>query len=107
MSGLDNTSYTVRSSTTAGDTLSAQDSILIMSFAGAKALAVQSAALAIPGRQYTVTNIASGAITITPAAGLIDGAATKVIAAGGTAISCVTFVSDGVGWRTVAYTVGS
>lgn len=95
MSGLDNTSYTVRTETATGGTLSANDSVLIMTNAAAKALAIQSAALAIPGRQYTVVNgAATGNITITPAAGTIDGAATLAVLPSST----VTVISAGSNW---------
>lgn len=102
MSGLDNTSYTVRTSTTAGDALGPTDSILIMTNTGAKALALASAANSIPGRQYTIINAATGAITITPAAGTIDGAATYVVPA---SLGRVTIVNDGANWFSISEVV--
>ncbi|ATW69396.1 hypothetical protein SEA_OLICIOUS_38 [Streptomyces phage Olicious] len=101
MSGNDNVSYTVRTVSAAGTSLSANDSILVMTGTGAKAVALQSGALAIPGRQYTVVNSgASGNITITPAAGLIDGAATLTVAPSAAA----TFVNDGTNWQLISVT---
>lgn len=95
MSGNDNTSYTVRTVATTGATLGPNDSVLIMTNTAAKAVAMAGGATAIPGRQYTVVNAgATGAITITPAAGLIDGGATYSLAAG---LAC-TVINDGTNW---------
>lgn len=103
MSGLDNTSITVRTVTTTTTTVTSQDSVLIPTNAGAKNFAMPGAALVIPGRQYTFSNGTVTTLTLTPSAGLIDGAATKVVAAGTAAAPvCVTVVSDGTNWVTIA-----
>lgn len=109
MSAWNSNGLTVRTSTTAGDTLANTDDVVIFTFAGAKAVALLGAnnAAVQPGKVYRLSNAATGAVTLTPATGLIDGAATAPIAAGGTALSCRTIVSDGTQWRTISYTVGS
>ena len=103
MSGLDNTSYTTRTITTTGGTITHQDSVIIGTNAGAKNFALLGGAQVQPGRQYTFSNPTVTTMTLTPAAGTIDGAATKVIAAGTAAAPvCVTIASDGTNWVTVS-----
>lgn len=105
MSGFDNTSYTTRVVTTTGITVTNQDSVIIATNTAAKAAALLGAALVQPGRQYTFVNAATGAITITPSAGQIDGAATKVLVAGTAAApTCLTIISDGTMWRSMSAT---
>lgn len=95
MSGNDNTSYTTRTVAATGATLSANDSVLIMTNTAAKAVAVAGGASAIPGRQYTVVNAgATGNVTITPSSGTIDGGATYALLPG---IAC-TIINDGTNW---------
>lgn len=50
------------------------------------------------GRRYTIKNIGTGTVTIVPAAGTIDGAASFVMAV---QYSSVDFVTDGTNWFTV------
>ena len=109
MAAWNSNGLTVRVATTAGDTITSTDDVVIYTFAGAKAVAIAAAndSRIQPGKVYRLTNTATGAVTITPASGQIDGAATSTIAAGGTALSCRTLVSDGTMWRTISYTVGS
>jgi hypothetical protein len=61
------------------------------------------------GKVYRFVNAGAGTVTITPAAGLIDGAAAKVMATAPTAATpgCLTIVSDGTNWRSLSYTVGA
>jgi len=101
MSGLDDTSFTVRSTTATTDTLTANDYIVLYTAATAKAVTVPSGALTIPGRIYVVVNEGAGAVTLTPAVGLVDGGATQTVAAGATgAYHGRTIVNDGVNWVT-------
>ena len=109
MSAWNSNGLTVRNTTATTDTLLATDDVVIYSGSGAKAVSVLGAGVSTvqQGKVYRLTNITAGAVTITPTSGLIDGAATATLAAGGTAISARTIVSDGTGWRTISYTVGS
>lgn len=109
MSAWNSNGKTVRTVTATTDAVLATDDIVLYTGAGAKAVSLPGANVSTTqlGKQYQFSNSNTGAVTLTPASGLIDGAATKVIAAGGTAISCLTIVSDGTGWRTIAYTTGS
>lgn len=105
MSGLDNTSYTVRTTALAADTLTAQDSVVIYTNAAAKTVALPLISALTPGRQYTLVNANTGTITVTPAAGTINGGATLVIVAGvaggSTGVGRATFINDGVNWITL------
>lgn len=102
MSGLDNTSYTVRTATGTADTLLATDSVVIYTNTSAKAVAVPAISALTPGRQFSVINTATGAVTITPAGATIDGAATYVVPA---TLGRVTFVNDGTNWFTISEVV--
>lgn len=103
MSGFDNTSYTTR--TSAGSTtLTDNDYVLLVLVAvGAVAVTLPNAALIQPGREYVVyKDAAAQTVTITPAAGLIDGGANTTLATG--AVHSKTFVNDGTNWfTTTAY----
>jgi len=99
MSGLDDTSYTYRA-VTAATTLTANDYILAVSPSGGNVVVtVPSGALTIPGRVYYVRRdaTATNTVTLTPAAGLIDGAASKAVGAAG-AIGYLAIVNDGTNW---------
>ncbi len=102
MSGLDNTSFTVRS-VTATTTLTANDYILLADPSGG-AITVNLPAVASvqPGRAYKVrTTGTTNAVTLDGnASETIDGSATKALASG--AIHGVEVVSDGTAWFTVA-----
>lgn len=105
MSGLDNTSYTVRTVTGTTATLTANDYVLILTSASAKTVNVPAASAVIPGRVYTVINTAANTATITPASGTINGAATFVTPAGTAAgAGRTTIVSDGTTWWTLSGT---
>lgn len=95
MSGLDNTSFTVRTVTGTTDTLNNNDSIVIYTSTSPKAITAPSPLLVQPGRKFTVVNQAAGAATITPASGTFDGAATYVVPA---TLGRVEFVSDGTNY---------
>lgn len=102
MSGLDNTSETVRA-VTATTTLTANDYVLLADPAtGAITVNLPSVAVISPGRSYWVrTTGTTNAVTLDGAAAeTIDGAATKVLASG--AIHGVKIVSDGTAWFTLA-----
>lgn len=98
MSGFDNTSFTVRTFAGTSDILTNQDSVTIYTNATAKAVTVPSALLVQPGRRYVVINTAAGAVTLTPATGTINGAATLVVTA---STGRADIVSDGTNWFTV------
>lgn len=102
MSGLDNTSLTVRS-VTATTTLTQNDYVLLADPAGG-AITVNLPAVASvqPGRQYTVrTTGTTNAVTLDGSgAETIDGAATKALASG--AIHGATVISNGTAWFTIS-----
>lgn len=102
MSGLDNTSFTVRTATGTSDTLLATDSVVIYTNTSAKAVAVPAISTLTPGRKYTIINTAAGAVTITPSGATIDGAATYVVPA---TLGRVEFINDGTNWFTTAEVV--
>src|SRR6478609_7866252 len=98
MSGADNTSYTVRS-TTVATPLTAQDPVLLVSPTGGSIVITVPAASSLqPGRNFIVRRdaTATNTVTITPASGTINGAANLVLAAG--AIGCAELYSDGTNW---------
>ena len=98
MSGLDNTSYTVRA-TTVATTLTNTDSVLLVSPTGGSIVITVPAGSSVqPGRNYVVRRdaTATNTVTITPASGLINGVASLVLAAG--AISSAEIYTDGTNW---------
>lgn len=98
ISGLDDTSETLRTATGTTDTITANDYNVFYTNTGAKAVTLFGAASVIPGRTYCLVNGNTGAITVTPASGTIQGGATLTIAAGTTtAYHAAIIVSDGVG----------
>lgn len=102
MSGLDNTSYTVRTTAATADTLTNQDSFVIYTAATAKTVTVPAITALTPGRMFMIVNTAAGAVTITPTSALINGAATFVTPAGTAAGAGRTWiVNDGTNWHTV------
>ena len=102
MSGLDNTSLTVRA-VTATTTATANDFVILADPSGG-AITVNLPAVATtqPGRQYTIrTTGTTNAVTIDGnASETIDGSATKTLASG--AIHAATVVSDGTAWYTIS-----
>lgn len=102
MSGLDNTSFTVRTVTGTTDTLTNQDSFVIYTSTSAKAVAIPAISTLTPGRVFMIVNTAAGALTITPSGATINGAATFVTPAGTAAGAGRTWlVNDGTNWFTV------
>lgn len=98
MSGADNTSYTVRT-TTVATTLTVNDTVLLVSPTGGSiVISVPAASSLQPGRNFIIRRdaTATNTVTITPASGLINGAANLVLAAG--AISSAEIYSDGTNW---------
>lgn len=99
MSGLDNTSFTVRTVSGTTDTLLATDSVTIYTSTSAKTVNLPDATLIQPGRRYVVINTAAGAITVDPSGSqTINGAATLTVTA---TTGRADFVSDGANWFTV------
>lgn len=109
MASWNSNGFTVRPVTALTDAVLLTDDIILYTGAGAKAVSIPAASSSslMTGKVYHFANSNTGAVTITPASGQIDGGATKSIAAGGTAISTLTLCSDGTQWRTIEYTVGS
>lgn len=97
MSGLDNTSYTVRTVTGTTDTLNAQDSVVIYTNTSAKAVSVPAVSALTPGREFTLINTAAGAITVTPTGATVNGSATLTVTA---STGRATIVNDGTNWFT-------
>lgn len=101
MSGYDNTSETVRTSSATTNVLTNNDyDLLLVSLTGATAVTLPSALLVQPGRFYRIYKDASAqTVTITPATGLVDGGANTTLATG--AAHAKGFISDGTNWFTV------
>jgi hypothetical protein len=101
MSGFDNTSETTRT-TAVATTLTANDfDLIVAGQTGNIVVTVPSGALTIPGRVYSVTKDAAAfTVTLTPAAGTINGAANIALAA--SAFHGAIFVTDGTNWFTKA-----
>lgn len=101
MSGFDNTSETVRTSSATANTLTNNDyDLLLVSLTGATAVTLPSAATIQPGRLYRIYKDASAqTVTITPATGTVDGGASTTLATG--AVHAKAFLSDGTNWFTV------
>ncbi len=99
MSGLDNTSFTVRTTAATTDTLLDTDSIIIYTAATAKTCNLPAAAAVPPGRRFVVINTAAGAVTVDPAgAELINGAANLAVTA---TTGRADFFTNGTAWFTV------
>lgn len=102
MSGLDNTSFTVRTVAGTTDTLTANDFFVIYTSTSAKAIAIPAISALTPGRVFAIINTAAGAATITPTGATVNGAATFVTPAGTAAGAGRTWlVNDGTNWFTV------
>jgi hypothetical protein len=97
MSGFDNTSYTVRSSTAAAITVTANDYFILLTPGAATAVTLPNAATIQPGREYVIYKTAAAfTVTITPAVGTVDGGANTTLISG--QIHAKTFTSDGTNW---------
>lgn len=101
MSGFDNTSETVRT-VSGSTTLTNNDyDLLVIGATGAVAVTLPSGATVQPGRVYRVyKDAAAQTVTITPAAGTVDGGANTTLAA--SAIHAKAFLSDGTNWFTIS-----
>lgn len=102
MSGLDNTSYTVRTATGTTDTVLATDSVIIYTNTSAKAITLPAISSFTPGRLFSFINTATGAATITSTGATIDGAATYVVPA---TLGRVQLVNDGTNWFSISEVV--
>lgn len=112
MSAWNSNGLTVRTTAATTDTVLATDDVIVYTAGTAKTAALPNAALTgsvQPGKVYRFVNAGAGTVTITPAAGTIDGGANKVMATAPTAATPGTLmiVSDGTNWRSIAYTVGA
>lgn len=107
MSAWNSNGLTTRIVTGTTDSVLFTDDVVIFTNAGAKAVAlpaVTNASLQL-GKVYRFSNANTGAATLTPASGLIDGAAAKAIVAGTAAApTCLTIVNDGTMWRSITAT---
>jgi len=111
MSAWNSNGLTVRTTAATTDTILATDDVIVYTAGTAKAVSLPSAALSTVqlGKVYRIVNAGAGALTITPTAGTIDGAATRVMATAPTAGTpgCQQIVSDGTNWRSISYVVGA
>ncbi len=99
MSGMDNTSFTVRTVAGTTDTLLQTDSVIIYTNTAAKTCNLPAVASVPPGRRYVVINTATGTLTVDPAgAETINGAATLAVTA---STGRADFVSTGTAWFTI------
>lgn len=102
MSGLDNTSYTVRTAA-AATTLTSNDSVLLCTPTASFTVTVPAGSSVQPGRVYVVRQsaVSGNQVTLAPATGTIDGVATLVVGAVNT-IASLRIVTDGTNWFTIA-----
>ena len=99
MSGLDDTSFTVRA-VTAATTLTNNDFYLLVSpVAGNVVITVPPATSVQPGRVFDVRRdaTATNTVTLTPSSTLINGGASLAVGSAG-AVGHATIVSDGSNW---------
>lgn len=102
MSGYDNTSETVRTTSATAVTVTNNDyDLLLVVLTGATAVTLPDPTKIQPGRLYRIYKDASAqTVTITSAgSGLIDGGANTTLATG--AVHAKAFLTDGVNWFTV------
>lgn len=101
MSGFDNISETTVTTAVNYTATLADYNVLVLAAGGAVGITLPSAVLAGRGRIFRVyKDAAAQTITITPAAGLIDGGASTTLATG--AIHGKMFVSDGANYFTLS-----
>lgn len=104
MSGLDNTSYTVRTSAATTDTVTANDSVVIYTNAATKTANLPAVATTQPGRVFEFICTNTGVLTLDAnASETINGATTFAVTAGtvGGVTGRVAIVSDGTQWWTL------
>lgn len=101
MSGNDNRSETTTTTAVSYTVALSDYNVLVLGATGAVAITLPSAALVPRGRVFRVyKDAAAQTITITPAAGNIDGGANTTLAA--SAVHSKEFVSDGANYFTLA-----
>lgn len=101
MSGADNYSETTRTTAVSTTITGADYNLLVIGAGGAVAVTLPDASTIPSGRVYRVyKDAAAQTITITPAAGTVDGGANTTLASA--AVHAKVFVSDGDNWFTVA-----
>jgi hypothetical protein len=101
MSGFDNLSETTRTTAVTGPVLLSDYDVLVLGATGAVILSLPAVASIAPGRTFRIyKDAAAFTVTITPASGLIDGAASKVLAA--SAVHACIIVTDGTNWYSTA-----
>lgn len=99
MAAWNSNGLTVRTATGTTDTILGTDDVIVYTNTAAKAVSLPSSAARQPGKVYHLVNRAAGAVTVTPASGTIDGAATLVVAA---TTGRAVIVNDGTNWITVS-----
>jgi hypothetical protein len=100
MSALNSNGLTIRLVAGTTDTILATDDVVVYTGTAAKAVALPAATVQ-KGKVYRFSNQNTGAVTITPASGTIDGAATQTVAAGAAGAPIVRgLISDGTNWFT-------
>lgn len=105
MSGLDNTSYTVATTTATSYTLTNNDSVLLVSpTSGSATINLPAVASVQPGRVYFIKRDATATNTVTLdgfGSETINGSATRAVGAAATA-GGVIVISDGTAWHVLA-----
>lgn len=104
MSGLDNTSYTVRTASGTTDTLLATDSVVIYTNSAAKTVTLPPVATTQPGRVYRIICQNTGVATLDGSGSeTINGATTFAMTAGtvGGVTGRCAIISDGTQWFTM------
>lgn len=105
MSGLDNTSYTVRTFAGTVDVATANDSVIVYTSTAAKTVTLPPVATTQPGREYAFICTTTGALTIDPnGSETINSSATPLALTANTAgglLGRAAVVSDGTQWFTV------
>lgn len=102
MSANNSNGLTVVTVTGTTDTIDATDDIVIYTNTAAKTATLPAVASVPKGKVYRFSNQATGTVTITPAAGTINGAANVVLAAGAAGAPTVLgLVSDGANWFSI------
>jgi hypothetical protein len=98
MSGLDNTSYTVRTSAVTTTATQTDSVILILAATGAVTVNLPAVATVQPGRSYTIyKDAAAQTITIDPAGSeTVDGGATTTLISG--QVHAKTVMTNGTAW---------
>lgn len=108
MSGLDNTSYTVRA-TTVATTLTANDTVLLVSPVGGNLIITLPDATTLqPGRNFIVRRDATATNTVSLArsgSNLINGSASNFAVGSAGAVGCAELYSDGTNWFSLGTSV--